>query len=285
MNGGPSVTSIAYGTHPHQQMDVYSPATEAASAPVVFLIHGGGFIMGTKDDFTIPAGLMQGEGFVVVNLSHRLVDTTGIFRYPPLRRAASVRIADQLADVATAVKRYISEAPRLGTGTGRMYMAGHSAGAILAMLYVQGDLNADGQIRASGNWAGATDMSLPGNAAYNYLPQPQRTQLQELYHRAVGIEPTMEDHPAAMAISPYQVAQRGPGRPNISIYPEFNTVLHYPGEAAAGLRNTRAFHELLRSRGIDEELHVYAGSDHSFRMPADAWQRCTRQTSGFFRRH
>src|SRR5690606_4266080 len=166
MNAAKEIKNIPYGSHPHQQMDVYLPKAFTVSSPVAFLIHGGGFIAGLKEDFTMQAMLMRDAGFVSVNLSHRLVDTTGIFRSQPPHRTASVKITDQLADVGAAVRKYREGAPGWGTGSEHLYMAGHSAGGILALLYVQGAPNRDGHIRASGNWAGATDLSLPGNTGF-----------------------------------------------------------------------------------------------------------------------
>jgi acetyl esterase/lipase len=225
---------------------------------------------------------MCGEGFVTINLSHRLIDTAGLYRDPPLHRAGPVKITDELADIAAAVEVFKAQAAVWGLDADRMYMAGHSAGAILAMLYVQGDKNRDGHIQASGNWAGATDLSLPADTIYNYLPLPERKQILELYYRGTGYAPVTANNPAFRTISPIWAAYKNGGRPNISIYPEHNVVSCFPQEEISGLENTRKFHELLRSRGIREQLHVYPGADHGFHTPADIWQRCIRETAGFF---
>ncbi len=283
MNSAKEYYDIPYGPHPLQRMDVYCPTGFDRSTPVAFLIHGGGFIAGMKEDFARQARLMCDEGFIVVNISHRLVDTAGIFRAAQGQALVSLKISDQLEDVSAAVAAYRAQAAEWGTGEARMFMAGHSAGAILAMLYVQGDKNRDGHILGSGNWAGATDLTLSGHGAYHNLPQARRAQLQEIYRRAVGAVPEMADSPEGLLISPYWVASRAGGRPNISVYPEHNLVLNYPGEAQIGLQQTRSFHELLRSRGIPEQLLIYKGSDHGFRLPAGAWQRCIGDTAAFFR--
>jgi acetyl esterase/lipase len=282
MNNAKATYNLSYGSHPLQKMDVYFPEGYTASTPVTFLIHGGGFVAGQKEDFATQAELMCGEGFVTINLSHRLIDTAGLYRDPPLHRAGPVKITDELADIAAAVEVFKAQAAVWGLDADRMYMAGHSAGAILAMLYVQGDKNRDGHIQASGNWAGATDLSLPADTIYNYLPLPERKQILELYYRGTGYAPVTANNPAFRTISPIWAAYKNGGRPNISIYPEHNVVSCFPQEEISGLENTRKFHELLRSRGIREQLHVYPGADHGFHTPADIWQRCIRETAGFF---
>ncbi len=283
VNEAREIIDIAYGEHPRQRMDVYFPQGYTVRTPVAFVIHGGGFVAGSKNEFGAQARMMRDQGFVTLNLSHRLVDTTGIFRTPPLRRPSEVTIAQQLDDVAAAVAKFRAEASGWGVGTERMYMAGHSAGAILAMLYTQGDRNKDGLIRASGNWAGITDFSIPNDSAFNTVPEPGRWQLRELYWRMSGAEPVTANNLAYMAISAYWVANVHGGRPNISIFPENNAIFGGAGEVDYNLTTTKSFHKLLRDKGHTERLSIFPGTDHGFSRPADAWQRCIRETAEFFK--
>lgn len=275
--------NVAYGDHERQLMDVYFPQGYSASTPVAFLIHGGGFVAGSKDGFTTQAQLMRDQGFITVNMSYRLVDTTGIFRNPPLRKASNITVASQLEDVQRAVAKFRSEAGGWGAGTSKVYMAGHSAGAILAMLYVQGDKNKDGFVRASGNWAGITDLSIPNDSAFVGIPEPQRHQIYELYWRMSGAEPLKKNTLAYMAISAYWVANVHGGKPNVSIFPEDNVVFGGTGEVDYNLSTTQSFHKLLKDKGIPERMSIFKGSDHGFSKPADAWQRCIRETADFFK--
>jgi acetyl esterase/lipase len=283
LNNARDIMNVAYGDHPRQRMDVHFPQGYTTATPVAFVIHGGGFVAGSKEQFAIQARMMRDQGFVTVNLSHRLVDTTGIFRYPPLRQASEVTIADQLDDVGRAVAKFRAEATGWEAGTDRVYMAGHSAGAILAMLYTQGDRNKDGFIRASGNWAGITDFSIPNDSAFAGIPQPGRSQLYELYWRMSGAEPRVANNLAYMAVSPYWVANLHGGRPNISIFPQYNVIFGGAGEVDYNKSTTTSFHKLLRDKGIPERMSVFAGSDHGFSTPPDAWLRCIRETAEFFK--
>ena len=151
---------IAYGKAPLQKMDILFPAGYSDKTPVVFLIHGGGFIAGVKEDFEMQAQKFREHNFIVVNLSHRLIDTAGLLSNPPKHQLSDIKVNDEVNDMDAAVKYVLSHALEYSAGTSRMYMAGHSAGATLSMLYVQGELNKDGHVRASANWAGLTDMSI-----------------------------------------------------------------------------------------------------------------------------
>ncbi len=271
--------NIVYGPHPYQRMDAYLPEGYTGETPVVFLIHGGGFIAGLKEDFTTQALTFRGEDFVVLNVSHRLVDTAGLFLLPPVRKPSDVRVADEVADIHAAVEKYRSMAPGWGTGTARMYMAGHSAGAILTLLYTQGDYNDDGRIRAGAAWAGATDLSIPHDSLLDALDPRYK----ELMWRASGHEMKAANNLAYMAISPYWQANNNAGNPTFSAWPENNSVIGLPGEVDYGLQNTQNFHTLLRTRGIAEQLTIYPGADHGFGTPAGVWSKVIAETAAFFR--
>ncbi len=269
--------NVAYGNHQRQKMDVYFPEGYNSSTPVVFLIHGGGFVAGSKEDFTPRAQTFRSKGFVVVNMSHRLIDTTGLLSLPPTHMTSEIKVTDELADVDAAVNKYKAMATEWKSGTGKMYMAGHSAGAILSMLYTQGDYNDDKHIRACGNWAGLTDLSIPTDSAVQSLDP----RLKELLYRATGFEPSVANNLAFMAISPYWVANINNGRPTITIYPENNVVLNLEGEAAWGLHTTQSFHLLLSNKGVNQKLSIYVGNDHGF-SPAGSWDKLVGETADFF---
>lgn len=283
MNPASRTLNIAYGKHLLQQMDVHFPQKFSAETPVVFLIHGGGFIMGRKEDFEPQALYFCQEGFVVVNLSHRLIDA-GWFSASRKAMKDGFKISDQLTDVDHAVRLFKKKASEWGCGTGNMFIAGHSAGAILGMLYLLEDGHNVG-VRAAGNWAGITDLTLPMDTFGGFLQPWQRTQMQSMYNKMLDYSALTGGTGDAKLVSPYWVAAKQGGMPVISIYPESNVVLHFPGESALGLMQTRRFHELLRSQGVPESFIMYPGCDHNFRGPADAWQRCISDTAAFFRAH
>jgi len=272
--------NIAYGEHPRQRMDVYFPDNYTEETPVVFLIHGGAFVAGAKEDFFRPAQLFLKRDFVVVNLSYRLADTSGMYGLPPSHHKSNVSIVQQVADVAQAVNVFVSRAREWGIDTAQMYMAGHSAGGTLALLYCEGTYNRQGRIKACGNWAGVTDLTIPDDR----LARMVQPYVRELLYCVAGADPLQRNNDAFRLVSPYWVINDSSHlTPVISIYPEQNYVFHYPGEAAIGLNHTKALHRLLQTRGIAEKLSVYTGSNHSFNFNEQTWEKLIGETASFFR--
>lgn len=272
--------NISYGKEALQKMDILFPEGYNEQTPVVFLIHGGGFFAGTKEEFETQAQKFRANGFIIVNLSHRLINADGLLELPPKRLNSDIKIKNELEDVQTAVNTFKSMAPEQHAGTSRMYMAGHSAGAILSMLYVQGDWNADKHIRASGNWAGLTDLSIPAEVSEKLDPR-----WIELFHRATGAAPTPENALYFMAVSPFWVTYSKKGMPNISIFPENNIVFNVEGEKEYQYKNTVNYHHLLEERGIPEKLIYYKGEDHGFGTIPGSWDKLIKETADFFNQH
>ncbi|NLL91166.1 MAG: alpha/beta hydrolase [Ruminococcaceae bacterium] len=88
--------------------------------PVLVNIHGGGFIAGYKESDSLFADYLARRGFVVFNLNYRLA-------YP------TFNVFDQIEDISDAVKWIISNAEKYEGDINKMYIAGHSAGGVLAV--------------------------------------------------------------------------------------------------------------------------------------------------------
>lgn len=268
--------NLSYGKDALQKLDIHFPTKYGLLTPVVFLIHGGGFIAGTKEDFEKQSALFCGKGFVAVNLSHRLIDSYGLINLPPDHRKSSVTIAGQVTDVANAVDYFREQASVFGVGTGRMFMAGHSAGAVLAMLYAQGEHNAG--IRGVANWAGLTELSLPPDAILSKMD----ARWKELLFRAAGALPNGENEERYLRVNPSYVTKSGRGIPHISVFPENNQIFGLPYEKELQYGHTVDYHRLLREKGIPEKLIVVEGENHGFRLRAHSWQQVVDSTAAFF---
>lgn len=273
--------NISYGESPLQKMDILFPAGYNNKTPIVFLIHGGGFIAGRKEDFEMQAQKFREQNFIVVNLSHRLIDTAGLLSLPPKHQLSSIKVGDEVKDVEAAVNYFVSHAADYNSGKDRMYMAGHSAGATLSMLYVQSDLNKNGQVRASANWAGLTDLSITDPNILKLL-DPRWV---ELLYRTTGKMPAEENALYFMAISPYWVTYANKARPHISIFPENNLVFQVEGEKDYQYQTTKNYHGLLRDKGVAEKLVYYEGEDHGFGTKPKSWDKLIRETADFFKAH
>lgn len=108
---------IPYGPAAKQKLDLYLPTDRPSGAAVLIFLHGGGFREGDRAHYGYVAVPFARQGVITVVPSYRL---TPEGRFP-----------DQPEDVR-AVLRWV--AANVGTRGGdpqRLYLAGHSAGAIL----------------------------------------------------------------------------------------------------------------------------------------------------------
>lgn len=113
-----SKLDIPYGSDPYQHLDVYGPAGAKEGAAVFVFFHGGGFREGSRRHYGFVAEPLAAEGIVTVVPSYRL---TPAARYPSQ--------AEDARAVLGWIGRHIAEH---GGDAGRIYVGGHSAGAILA---------------------------------------------------------------------------------------------------------------------------------------------------------
>lgn len=269
------VTDVSYGTDPAQRFDVMLPAGRSDTTPVVFVVHGGGFVAGSRAEFDGQSRALFAKGLVVVNLDYRLVDTTGLLTLPPVHQASAVRIAQQVADIKAAIDRVAANAADWKIRTTRWAIVGHSAGGTLALLYTYnfGGHNSDGRVTVAGNWAGLTTFDYgDANALASLDPR-----IKELYFRAIGAELIEANGLAFMAHSPFWLAFNGQARATINIRPEFNIILQPPDVSAA---EYASFTSVLNQKGVTNKFVFVPGADHGFGQPGN-WQTVVDETSAF----
>ena len=272
---------VAYGKEKYQSMDIYFPPDYNETTPVVFLIHGGGFVAGTKEDFTPQAVMMRDNGMIVVNMSYRLVDTTGMFVLPPLHKNSAVTVADQLDDINAGIRLYMKLAPGYKSTTKTMYIAGASAGSILAMLYAFGEYNLDHHIIGCANWCGATDLTIHDDA----LMANMDPRFIEMYYRCIGAMPDVAHIDVYKKFSPYwEVVKYKSVVPLISILPSNTTVYSNSFDLAFGIRPAEKFHELLAAGGDRQLLHVYEDEVHTFSTHPNSWLDLIAESASFLKK-
>jgi acetyl esterase/lipase len=118
---------IKYGPADRNLLDVFMPETASSGRPVLMFVHGGAFIRGNKrmpgtpfyDNIMLWA---VKNGFIGVNLTYRLAPQ---FPWP-----AGVE------DVAAAVQWVTEKIGGRGGNPTRIYLMGHSAGAVHVASYV-----------------------------------------------------------------------------------------------------------------------------------------------------
>lgn len=113
---------LPYGPDPAQRFDVYAPP-RATGAPVIFMVHGGGWSGGDKSAPGVVANKVARwvpRGFIVVSTNYRML--------PAADPVAQAR--DAARSLAMAQRRAAS----WGGDRGRFILMGHSAGAHLVAL-------------------------------------------------------------------------------------------------------------------------------------------------------
>lgn len=114
---------IAYGKNPRQKLDLYLP-DGAQRAPVIVFFYGGSWQYGSKDDYRFLGQAFAEKGFITAVADYRL--------YP------EVKFPSFVEDGARAFAYVQDNAASWNGDPERMYVAGHSAGAYIAMM-VGGD--------------------------------------------------------------------------------------------------------------------------------------------------
>jgi arylformamidase len=123
---------IAYGSDADQRFNVYAPE-QAIRAPVIFLVHGGGWKHGDKDSRRLlknKLGRWLPRGFAFVTVNYRLAPKIGPY--------------EQARDIALALAKAQEMAATWGGDRRRFILLGHSAGAhLVALLTTTPRLSAD----------------------------------------------------------------------------------------------------------------------------------------------
>lgn len=252
------ILDVSYGAHVAQKMDVYLPANRTANTKLVVFIHGGSFIEGDKSDFTLLVKELVKQNFAVVNLNYRLVDQTGLFDSPPLHLESAVKIKDQVNDVSLAVDYVIAHAKEWQVSESKIALAGHSAGATLALLYAYDSRNTN-KVKAVANLAGALDQTFPDlpDLLLQFLPDA----ILEGGYRYTGYPIKQANLPFYKAISPIYVANAAQKIPTLTIFPENNAVGDLPNQGRATFD---AFTAKLNSLGVPNKFVQIAAADHEF---------------------
>jgi len=112
----------AYGGDPLQKLDFYKAKGNAARAPLLVFVHGGGWKRGSKDNATGRWNAVHypDRGYAFASINYRLVP--------------GATVEQQAQDVAMAVKALLDRALALGIDRRRIVLMGHSAGAHLVAL-------------------------------------------------------------------------------------------------------------------------------------------------------
>jgi acetyl esterase/lipase len=193
----PAPRTLACGADPKQAYD-YWPAAAAVPArpPLVVFVHGGAWSMGDKTSGTgkwKPAHFTA-AGYAFASLDYRLVP--------------QVRVEDEAADVALALRHLIDHAGALGFDPARVVLMGHSAGAHLVALVGTDERYLKGVGLSFASLAGVIPIDGAGYDVPKQMAGHSPPFLQQKYQAAFGSDPTRQ-----RALSPTFVAGGSKGLP------------------------------------------------------------------------
>ena len=120
-------SSVPYSSRPGlnsdlNKLDIYAPK-DAKNAPVMIMIHGGGWQMGDKSNRAVwenKVPFFSANGFIFVNINYRL--------------SPSIRHPEHIRDVAEALSWVHNNIEKYSGDKNKIFVMGHSAGAHLAAL-------------------------------------------------------------------------------------------------------------------------------------------------------
>jgi len=184
------VRDVAYGSDKAQRFDVYVPKG-ASNAPVIFMVHGGGWKHGDKKMDAVvenKVAYWSRKGFIVISTDYRMLPDAD-----PVAQAQ---------DVAKAIGVAQDKAAEWGGARGKFILMGHSAGAHLVSL-----LNSSQQLQGSLRWLGVVALD---SAAYDVEMIMQGRHMR-LYDEPFGTDPAFW-----RAASPYAQLARA-GQPVLSV--------------------------------------------------------------------
>ncbi len=117
---GRVASSIDYGSH-GQKLDIYRP-DDAGNAllPVVIFVHGGSWRDGTRGGYAFVGRSLARQGFIGLVIDYR--------------KLPEHKFPDFHYDVAEAVRWAVDNVEDYGGSADNIFVAGHSAGAHIAML-------------------------------------------------------------------------------------------------------------------------------------------------------
>ena len=249
------------------QLDLYAPRNPDGPAPVLLMIHGGGWVVGQKETYAMRLLPWLELGFAVVNVEYRL---------------ANVALAPAAVEDCLCALRWIAQnAEEYSLDASRVVVTGMSAGGHLSLTtgMIPSSAGLDRQcparafagprpadpatVAAIVNWYGITDVvdMLDGPNARGYAVE------------WLGSLPDRVD--VASRVSPVNYVREGLP-PVLTIHGDADPIVPY--EHAVRLKDK------LDAVGVANELHTVPGGGHGGFSDAETLA-IYEQIFGFLARH
>lgn len=236
---GTALRDIPYGSDPRQRFDVYLPAQAVADAPVIFMVHGGGWRTGDKAEAAVVQNKVPyftGRGYLLVSINYRMLPDAD-----PLVQAQ---------DVALALAAAQAKAASWGGDPQRFILMGHSAGAHLVAL-----LSAQPALAAGSRWLGA--IALDSGALD--VPKIMAQRHMRLYDEAFGSDPAFW-----RKVSPAHALQAGAQPMLLVCSSQRDSSCRQAHDFAQRLQATGSRAEVLEQARSHREINLQLGADSAY---------------------
>ncbi|OGU71824.1 MAG: hypothetical protein A3H45_10460 [Ignavibacteria bacterium RIFCSPLOWO2_02_FULL_55_14] len=234
--------NITYGTASGYdcKLDVYCPANATSPVPTVVYIHGGGWVVGSKESAVLQILPYLEMGFAIVNVEYRL---------------AKVALAPgAVEDCRRALRWVFSNAKTYAFDTARVLVTGGSAGGHLALITGLLDASAGfdettgwdptpvtPHVAAIINWYGITDVA-------DLLDGPN---FQQYAGAWLGSQLHRKD--IAKAVSPLTYVKKS-SPPIITVHGDADQLVPY--------QHALRLHDALKKAGVKNEFITIPGGRH-----------------------
>lgn len=256
-------TNIVYrvANNYEAKLDVYQPPDRSRPTPVVIVIHGGGWIEGTKEERTLEIAPYLQRGFAAVNVEYRLAQTS-------LAPAA-------VEDCRCALHWVFAKAKKYDFDPSRVVLQGGSAGGHLALttgmltpaagfdkecwtgqenFWSQSPgTDSDPRVAAIVNWFGISDV-------LDELHGPNTKGYTVLW---LGDQPNADE--LAKRLSPINYVNKNTP-PIITIHGDKDALVPY--------EQSVRLHKALDAAGVPNRLYTVPGANHggySYEQNQGAW--------------
>lgn len=233
----------SYGSHPKQKFDIYLPANRSTqNTRVLFLIHGGGWTSGGKEDYNqlIPGLRNVFPDYAFVTIGYRLYQN-GNNRFPV-----------QEEDVKACIEYVLNRADVYHISD-NFAILGSSAGAHLALLYAYKHGPQSYAPKAAIEFAGPTALT----ELYNETPSDE---IRALLLLIVG-NPNGNEQGLYEQSSPVNFVTPA-STPTLIVHGDADEVVHV----------SQAYHlrDALQNHGVDHVVKIYPGEGHGMSAGANA---------------
>jgi acetyl esterase/lipase len=219
-------SSVRYGTHPAQLLDVWRKPDLPPDAPVLLFVPGGAWVQGTRvlQGHTLLAHLVE-QGWVCLTMDYRV---SPVHRWPR-----------HIADVNAAIAWARANVDKFGGDREFVAVAGCSAGGHLAALagLTPGDSTFRGELVDGADTSVDAVVGIYGRYDWEDRSSATRVKFQDFLERVV-VRRRQSRHPEIFrAASPLARIHRN-APPFLLVHGELDTIIP--------VKEARAFHEALQ---------------------------------------